>query len=93
MYLLIFPVTRERERKWIEKMDNKNDNTDAMIIIPNEEEPKTMTEPTDDEILAAQGLLELSQVIRKFYDNIVSAFNLKPLSILMYSSWPSTIKS
>lgn len=57
-----------------------------MILIPNEEERKTMTEPTDDEILAAQGLLELSQVIRKFYDNIVSAFTLKPPSILIYSS-------
>lgn len=62
-------------------MDNKNDVTETMILISNEKERKVMTEPSDDEILAAQGLLELSQVTRRFYDNIVSIFYFKNYNI------------
>lgn len=60
-------------------MDNGNDFTKAMILISNEKEHKVMIEPSDDEILAAQGLLELSQVIRRFYGNNVSVSTFKTI--------------
>lgn len=57
-------------------MDNRNDIIKAMILLPDGKENKVMTDPSYDEILAAQGLLELSRVIRTFCDNIVSVFTL-----------------
>lgn len=66
--------------------DNDSDDTKSIIPIPNEKERKVMLKPTDDEILAAQGLLELSQEIRKFSDNFVSAITLNPFLIIIYSS-------
>lgn len=57
-------------------MDNKNNVTKALILIFDEEEHDVMAKPSYDEIIAAQGLLEFSQVIRIFYDNIVSIFIL-----------------
>lgn len=57
-------------------MEDKNDDTKAMIPISNKKKGEVMTEPTDDEVLAAQGLLELFQVIRIFFNSCVSASNL-----------------
>lgn len=55
--------------------DNRNNTKTIMRdTIPNEKEHNVMTRPTDDEMLAAQGLLEFSQVIRKLSDNVVSTF-------------------
>lgn len=59
-------------------MEDKNDDTMAMIPISSKTMSEVMTEPTDDEVLAAQGLLELFQVIRIFFNNCVSAFTFKP---------------
>lgn len=66
-------------------MDNRNDVTKAMILLSDEEERKMMSEPSGDEILAAQGLLELSQVIRKFNDNTVSIFTFKKDHLYSYT--------
>lgn len=57
-------------------MDNRNNVTKALNLIFDEKEHDVMAKPSYDEIMAAQGLLELSQVIRMFYDNIVSIFTL-----------------
>lgn len=57
-------------------MDNRNVVTKARIFISDEEESEVMAEPSYDEIMAAQGLLEFSREIRRFYDNIVSVFTL-----------------
>lgn len=58
-------------------MNNKNHVTEPITSISSTNAHKMMAEPSDDEILAAQALLELSKEIRRFYDEIVSVLTLK----------------
>lgn len=54
--------------------DTPNDNTKAITPgTSSERDRKVITSPTPDEILAAEGLLELSQEARVFSSNVVSA--------------------
>lgn len=54
-----------------------NDVTNPIISISCAQSiNKEMAEPTEDEVLAAQGLLELSRVNRRFYDTNVSVFSI-----------------
>lgn len=58
-------------------MNHKNVVTEPITSNSINKMQKIMTEPSNDEILAAQALLELSKEIRRFYDGVVSVLTLK----------------